>query len=99
MYSRRWNEISRVFDDKPKHDEHSHGADAFRCVALVAKGSRGFSAEAMMRTRKGFGRMGESANILRGAVQYKDGKIMTVETLDEMAPLKATLKLGRQRRV
>jgi hypothetical protein len=94
MYSRRWNEISRVFDDKPKHDEFSHGSDAFRCVALVAKGSRGFSAEAMQRTRKGFGRMGESATLLRGSVQIKDGRLMTSETLEEML----TLSLNKRHR-
>lgn len=35
-YSRKWNEEASVFSDKPKHDQWSHGADAFRyaCLAL-----------------------------------------------------------------
>ncbi len=33
-YSRHYNEERKVFDKKPKHDENSHGADAFRYAAL-----------------------------------------------------------------
>ncbi len=34
-YSRKWDEDRKVFDNKPKHDQWSHGADAFRYAALV----------------------------------------------------------------
>lgn len=99
MYSRRWNEISKVFDDKPKHDDSSHGADAFRQVALVAKGSKGQSAEALARDRKGYGRMGEQPKTIRGFLQYKDGRIVTAQSLDEIAPLKAPVRMARTRRI
>jgi phage terminase large subunit len=36
-YRRRWDEELRVFSDTPLHDWSSHGADAFRYLALVAK--------------------------------------------------------------
>lgn len=33
-YSRQWNEAKHCFADTPRHDEHSHGADAFRTGAV-----------------------------------------------------------------
>lgn len=36
-YRRKWDEELRVFSDTPLHDWTSHGADAFRYLALVAK--------------------------------------------------------------
>lgn len=33
-YSRVWNAEFGVFSDKPKHDQYSHGADAFRYMSL-----------------------------------------------------------------
>jgi hypothetical protein len=36
-YSREWDERSQTFKNKPKHDNHSHAADSFRYLALVAK--------------------------------------------------------------
>lgn len=36
-YRRRYNELTKSFTDKPLHDWASHGADAFRYFALVAK--------------------------------------------------------------
>lgn len=100
-YSRRWNEITKVFDDRPKHDDASHGADAFRYFAMVARGSRGYSAEALARDRKGYGRMGIGLKTdrFKGMLQYKDGRIVTVQTLDEMAPMKQSLRLARARRI
>lgn len=98
-YSRRYNENTKSFDDKPKHDDASHAADGFRYLALVAKGSKGQSAESHARFRKGFGRMGES-KAPKVMLQYKDGRIMTVQTLDEFAPLgQKTLRIGRARRI
>ena len=97
-YSRRWNENTKVFDDKPKHDDASHAADGFRYLALVAKGSKGQSAESHMNFRRGFGRMGDLKKP-KVMLQYKDGRIMTTQTLDEFAPLKSTLSLGRARRI
>lgn len=34
QYSKEWNDKLARFDDKPKHDKHSHGADAFRYMAV-----------------------------------------------------------------
>lgn len=36
-YMREWDEKTQTFRNKPKHDQHSHGADAFRYFALSAK--------------------------------------------------------------
>jgi len=36
-YKRDWDEDRKVFSDTPYHDWSSHGADAFRYLALVAK--------------------------------------------------------------
>lgn len=36
-YRREWNEKTKVFSDKPKHDWASHGSDAFRYLALTAR--------------------------------------------------------------
>lgn len=36
-YRRRWDEEARVFSDAPMHDWTSHGADAFRYLALVGR--------------------------------------------------------------
>lgn len=36
-YRRRWDEEDRVFSDAPMHDWTSHGADAFRYLALVSR--------------------------------------------------------------
>lgn len=36
-YKRGWDEDRKVFSDVPYHDWSSHGADAFRYLALVAK--------------------------------------------------------------
>ena len=33
-YSKKWNDARNKFEDKPLHDEHSHGADAFRYFAI-----------------------------------------------------------------
>ncbi len=33
MYRKDWNARQQVFSDKPRHDSHSHGADAFRQAA------------------------------------------------------------------
>jgi hypothetical protein len=34
---REWDEKTQTFRNRPKHDQHSHGADAFRYLALAAK--------------------------------------------------------------
>ena len=36
-YRRLWSEITRSFSPKPAHDWSSHGSDAFRYLALVAR--------------------------------------------------------------
>lgn len=36
-YSRKWNADTKVFSETPKHDQWSHGADAFRYFALSVK--------------------------------------------------------------
>jgi hypothetical protein len=78
---------------------NSHFADGFRYLALVAKGSKGQSAESHMRFRKGFGRMGDEIRP-KVMLQYKDGRIMTTQTLDELAPLgNRALRIGRARRI
>jgi len=33
-YHYEWDEVTKVFNSEPKHDEHSHPADAFRMLAL-----------------------------------------------------------------
>jgi hypothetical protein len=34
---REWDERSQTFRNRPKHDQHSHSADAFRYLSLCAK--------------------------------------------------------------
>ena len=36
-YSREWDEKNQMYRSRPKHDQHSHAADAFRYLALAAK--------------------------------------------------------------
>lgn len=36
-YMREWDERTQTFRSRPKHDQHSHAADAFRYFALSAK--------------------------------------------------------------
>jgi phage terminase large subunit len=36
-YRRQYNEVTKAFTDKPLHDWSSHGSDAFRIFALVAR--------------------------------------------------------------
>jgi phage terminase large subunit len=36
-YMREWDERTQTFRNRPKHDQHSHAADAFRYLALAAK--------------------------------------------------------------
>lgn len=36
-YQREWNEKKKAFDDQPKHDWTSHGADAFRYLAQALR--------------------------------------------------------------
>lgn len=36
-YHRKYNEVTRVYDNKPLHDWSSNGADAFRYLAVAAK--------------------------------------------------------------
>jgi len=33
-YKKAWNEVRESWSDKPQHDAHSHGADAFRTLAV-----------------------------------------------------------------
>ena len=37
LYSRLYNQANNAFSNQPKHDEHSHSADAFRYMAVSAK--------------------------------------------------------------
>lgn len=43
-YQYEWDEKTKVFSTEPKHDENSHGADAFRMMALSLNVISGFSA-------------------------------------------------------
>lgn len=36
-YMREWDERTQTYRNRPKHDQHSHAADAFRYLALAAK--------------------------------------------------------------
>jgi phage terminase large subunit len=36
-YMREWDERTQTFRNRPKHDQHSHAADAFRYLALCAR--------------------------------------------------------------
>ena len=36
-YMREWDEKIQAYRNRPKHDQHSHAADAFRYLALAAK--------------------------------------------------------------
>lgn len=91
-YHRHWNENTQTFDDKPKHDWASHGSDAFRMFAMVAKGSKGQSAEALSRPRRR-----PRKTQTGGMLQYKDGKIVTVQTMEQMFPLNQ--RVSRSRRI
>jgi hypothetical protein len=39
-YRKEYNEKFRVYSDKPKHDYSSHGADAFRMLAITESSFR-----------------------------------------------------------
>lgn len=34
-YRKKWDEKAQVFSNKPQHDQYSHGADAFRTLAMT----------------------------------------------------------------
>jgi len=36
-YMREWDERTQTYRNRPKHDQHSHAADAFRYLSLAAK--------------------------------------------------------------
>jgi hypothetical protein len=36
-YMREWDEKTQTFRNRPKHDQHSHAADAFRYMALSVR--------------------------------------------------------------
>jgi hypothetical protein len=36
-YMREWDERTQTYRNKPRHDQHSHAADAFRYLALAAR--------------------------------------------------------------
>lgn len=36
-YMREWDEKTQTYRNRPKHDQHSHAADAFRYLALAAR--------------------------------------------------------------
>lgn len=36
-YMREWDERTQTYRNRPKHDQHSHAADAFRYLALAAR--------------------------------------------------------------
>ena len=38
-YTKAWNNTNMVWMDTPKHDEHSHGADAMRTMGMAEKSS------------------------------------------------------------
>ena len=44
-YRKEWDEETRVWRDKPRHDWASHGADAFRCLATRYRAIRNAAAE------------------------------------------------------
>lgn len=54
-YMREWDERTQTYRNRPKHDQHSHAADAFRYLALAAKPISGklSSADAKIATRSG----------------------------------------------
>lgn len=55
-YQREWDERTQTYRNRPKHDQHSHGADAFRYLALAARPVMGKSkAEAASATKAGPG--------------------------------------------
>ena len=41
LYRREWNEKLQIFREKPVHDWASHGADAFRTLAMGLRKARG----------------------------------------------------------
>ena len=42
-YMREWDERTQTYRNRPKHDQHSHAADAFRYLALAAQPVKGQS--------------------------------------------------------
>jgi len=42
-YMREWDEKTQTYRNRPKHDQHSHAADAFRYLALAAQPVKGVS--------------------------------------------------------
>jgi hypothetical protein len=38
FYRKKWNDNLKVYYDEPLHDSNSHGADAFRMLAIGLKG-------------------------------------------------------------
>lgn len=90
-YHRQWNENFQAYEDQPvKRHWSKHGADAFRYFATVAKGSKGQSAESTQRQRR------SRHNHIKGVLQYKDGRIVTTATLDEITgPLRMSHRSRR----
>lgn len=53
-YSRKWNADAKVFSEKAKHDEWSHGADAFRyaCLSISPEAIKNSAEKAKVRAAK-----------------------------------------------
>lgn len=50
QYQKAWNNKKQMFDDRPKHDWSSHGADAFRMLALDKRQGRKINYDLPRRT-------------------------------------------------
>lgn len=62
-YRKQWNERFSCFTDQPVHDEHSHGASAFQCLACAlpmgaGRSGRGMTESDADRLMIQFGRRG-----------------------------------------
>lgn len=54
-YQREYDNVSKTFKDKPKHDYTSHGADAFRMLAIAYKKERPITEVTERRTELAVG--------------------------------------------
>lgn len=58
QYRKKYDEKKRVYLEEPMHDEYSHGADAFRTLALTIDKERGVNKDLPRRANGAYNRLG-----------------------------------------
>ena len=88
-YRKDWNEELGVWRDRPRHDQYSHGADAFRSLAMIY---RDVPIEA-----KPVGPVTPRGEIIPIQSLQRNFKVLTEMSYEEFAPLHGPRRRRRER--